>query len=77
MSDQFDDSPRKKGFHLRMPPDLRARVEKSREVSGRSLNAELVALIERGLATPDTDVVGTMRELTEAVEELTRRLGKK
>jgi len=60
-----------------MPPDLRLRVERAREVSGRSLNAGLVALVERGLATPHTDVVGTTRELTEAVEELTRRLGKK
>lgn len=34
-----------KMFGLRMPPDLRAQLEKSAERSGRSLNSEIVSIL--------------------------------
>ncbi|MGD9953459.1 MAG: Arc family DNA-binding protein [Burkholderiales bacterium] len=38
-----------KPYQLRLPKDLRKRVEESAQSTGRSLNAELVRLIEAGL----------------------------
>lgn len=38
---------------LRLPPDLHESVHASAEKSGRSYNAELVHLVERGLKAPD------------------------
>lgn len=40
-------------FGLRMLPDLRAKLEKACEESGRSLNAEIVARLEASLAEFD------------------------
>ncbi|TJW50901.1 MAG: Arc family DNA-binding protein [Mesorhizobium sp.] len=36
-------------FHIRVSPELYKRVRHAQVESGRSLNAELVAIIERGL----------------------------
>jgi len=39
-------------YGLRMPPDLKQRVEESARVSGRSLNAEIVNALERSYPAP-------------------------
>lgn len=67
----------KRGFHLRMPPGVRERVEQSMRVSGReSLNAELVALIEIGLSSRPPEIMEAVSRLHAAVDELNRRLEK-
>ena len=46
-------------FGVRMPPDLKARLEEKAKANGRSLNAEIVARLDMSLAAqpnaPDAD----------------------
>jgi hypothetical protein len=51
-------------FGLRMPPELRERLEASSKASGRSMNAELVARLEQSFRVPTSDGV---RELVLAI----------
>lgn len=37
-------------FGLRMPPDLRERIEREAKIDGRSLNAEIVQILQRSFA---------------------------
>lgn len=39
-------------FGVRMPPDLKTRLEAAAKINVRSLNAELVARLEQSLAAP-------------------------
>lgn len=65
-----------KGFHIRMPPGLRERVDEARSRTGRSVNAELVARIEAGLDADEPDLIASIERLRAAVDELNRRLDK-
>lgn len=40
-------------FGLRMLPDLREKIEEAAKASGRSMNAEIVARLNRSFSTPD------------------------
>jgi plasmid stability protein len=40
-------------FHLRLPDELYERLRKRAGVEGRSINAEVVTILERDLARPD------------------------
>lgn len=44
-------------FGVRMQPELKERLEQAAQQSGRSLNAELVARLERSFDTPETAVL--------------------
>lgn len=54
-------------FGLRMQPDLKARVEAVARLNNRSLNAEIVARLEKSLEDDDS-----LAELWTKVEELER-----
>lgn len=49
-------------FGLRMQPSLREALEAKCERSGRSLNAEIVARLEKSLADDDADIRSILRE---------------
>jgi len=40
-------------FHLRLPDELYKRLRKRAGAEGRSINAEVVSILERDLARPD------------------------
>lgn len=44
-------------FALRMPPEMRAKVEHAAKESRRSLNAEILARLEASFQTPVTMIV--------------------
>lgn len=67
----------KKGFHVRIPAALRARIDEARKTSGRSVNAELVARIEASLDADQPDLIATVEKLRRAVEALNKRLDEK
>lgn len=51
-------------FHLRLPDDLYARLRKKAGAEGRSINAEIVSILERELARPDpTEFMRKLDEL--------------
>lgn len=66
-----------KGFHLRMSEELRKRIDDARKVTGRSVNAELLARVKAGLDAGEPDLIGAIRSLKESVDELRRRLDAK
>jgi predicted DNA-binding protein len=44
-------------WQIRMSADLHSRLKRAAELSGRSLNSEMIATLERGLAGPvDADL---------------------
>lgn len=57
-------------FNLRLPKDLRKRVEEAKRKSGRSLNGELVARIQTSLDTEQTELIATIQKLQTTVEQL-------
>ena len=58
-------------FPLRMPPELRERLEALAKTHGRSANSEIVAMITAGLeAGTDLSSVPTELLLSEVVERL-------
>lgn len=64
-------------FNLRMPPELREQLEKEAGISGRSLNAEVVARLKMALSRPRQayragveQEVATYGEMTDAEREL-------
>ena len=42
-------------FHLRLPDELYARLRKRAQADGRSINAEIVAIVEAELERPDPE----------------------
>lgn len=66
-----------KGFHLRMPDEMRRRIDDARKVTGRSVNAELLARANAGLNAAEPDLIEAIRSLKESVDELRRRLDAK
>lgn len=66
-----------KGFHLRIPPDLRKRVDAARKTTGRSLNGEIVALVEAALDIDEPSLMSTVQSLKESVDALNKRLDEK
>lgn len=46
MSEERPVPPRTPPYGLRMPPDLKERVQKAAEASNRSMNAEIIARLE-------------------------------
>ena len=58
-------------FPLRMPPELRERLEVLAKKNGRSVNSEIVAMIGAALdAGTDVSTIPTERLLSEVVERL-------
>jgi predicted DNA-binding protein len=66
-----------KGFHVRMPPELRKRIDDARKISGRSVNAELLARIEAGLDADEPELIAAIQSLKASVDALNRRLDEK
>jgi hypothetical protein len=64
----------KKGFYVRLPTELRARIDQARAETGQSVNAEMIALLEAGLDAEKRDLLPVIRDLKVAVDKLTRRL---
>lgn len=57
-------------FNLRMPREVRERIEEAKRKSGRSLNGELVARIQMSLDTEQPELIATIRQLHGTVEQL-------
>lgn len=68
------DAKKSKGFHVRMPPELRKRIDAARKISGRSVNAELLARIEASLDADEPDLVAAIQSLKASVDALNKRL---
>lgn len=66
-----------RGLHLRIPPDLRKRVDAARKTTGRSLNGEILALIEAALDINEPSLMSTVQSLKESVDALNKRLDDK
>ena len=67
---------------IRLPRPLKIKVEASARANGRSLNAEIVHLIQRAISeAPDTipwtsaDIRARLEELTVEVTKLKKRVG--
>jgi len=57
-------------FGLRMQPDLKARIEKSARQNNRSMNAEIVELLERSIALEALEAeVSVLREQAKRDDE--------
>lgn len=65
---------KKRGFHVRMPDDMRARIEAARIRNGRSANSEILAKIQAGLDAeePESNLAVLVRRLKACVEEIDR-----
>lgn len=62
-------------FNLRLPADLRGRLEDSAAHSGRSLTAEILTRLEQSYAGSDSGAVVTaLVKLGERISELERKL---
>ena len=57
-------------FNLRMPKEMRERIQEAKRKSGRSMNGELVARLQTSLDTELPDLIAAIRELSGAVDEL-------
>ena len=66
-----------RGFHVRIPPELRKRIDDARKISGRSVNAELLARIEASLDADEPDLISTIQSLKASVDALNKRLDEK
>lgn len=69
--------PPKKGFHLRMPPSMRARIDEAIRKNGRSVNEEIVARIQATLDAEEPPLLAAIERLRESVDELNERLRQK
>lgn len=54
---------------IRLPEDLKARIEEAAKANGRSMNAEIVARLEASLQHTPQDEVSLMQELLQALRE--------
>lgn len=74
----MEDRHQKTAYPLRMPDDMRSRLEKSASAIGRSLNAEIVARLEQSLSdsAPSTIHPDTVKALVDAaILEIEQRIG--
>lgn len=71
------DDKKPKGFHLRMPPELRKRIDDAIKLNGRSVNAELVTRIEASFDADKPDLVEVIRSLKASIDSLNKRLDEK
>lgn len=55
---------------FRMPRELHAKVAEAAQASNRSMNAEIVARLERSLVTPDEDQAASYRTLLSDITRL-------
>jgi hypothetical protein len=61
-------------FGVRMPQDLKARIEESAAKSGRSINAEIVARLQSSFETsPDASLLSALQEQISTYKFLLRR----
>lgn len=68
-------APKSKGFHVRMPDELRRRVDQAARENGNSVNAELVSRIKASFDTKATrDLEEIVKELRSLVTTLTGRV---
>ncbi len=60
-------------YGLRLPPDLKERVQAAAKANNRSLNAEIVAALERAYPTagkdPDSDFAELIRTLRQTLSQ--------
>lgn len=56
-------------FNLRMPEGMRERIAKAAKVNARSMNSEIVALLEAGLSREDR-ILDTVESIKVTVEDL-------
>ena len=75
MSDKQYPSDFAERFIVRLPKGLRDRLKSAAKANNRSMNAEAVAHLERGLNGPPIQGL-TKADLQEAMEEAIRRAGK-
>lgn len=59
-------------YPLRMPDELRARLEALSKANGRSMNAEIVAILQRAVDTPPG-----ASEMDQFVDQIAEKLAKK
>lgn len=66
-------------FNLRMPVGLRERLNASRQKTGRSMNAELIARIEQALTDDERrpELTSVLARLCEAIEGLSENMAEK
>jgi hypothetical protein len=62
-------------FGVRMPPDLKRRVETAANNSGRSINAEIVTRLDRSFALAATSL--TWNELIDLLQSEAEKRGTK
>lgn len=65
-------------FRLRIPAELKAEVEASAAKNKRSINAEIVALVERALqekAVSNTEIDNDIRYVTSKITDMIRQGG--
>lgn len=55
---------------FRMPRELHARVAEAAQASNRSMNAEIIARLERSLITPDENQAASYRSLLSDISRL-------
>lgn len=60
-------------FNLRLPEGMRGKIAESAKRNGRSINSELVALIQTGMDT-DCRVLAAIGELKNSVDMMNGRL---
>lgn len=63
-------------FNLRMPEGMRERIAKAARVNARSMNSEIVALLEAGLSREDR-LLETVESIKEAVDALSAQIAEK
>lgn len=54
-------------YGLRMPPDLKARVKAAADANNRSMNAEIVATLEKAYPVPMMTSSQLLKALTESI----------
>lgn len=63
-------------FNLRMPEGMRERIAKAARINARSMNSEMVALLEAGLSREDK-LLDTVEDIKATVDELRGMLAEK
>lgn len=62
-------------YGLRMPPDLKARVKAAAEANNRSMNAEIVARLEKSLDGPAPDATENINRIVDRTVEALIKAG--
>lgn len=63
-------------FNLRMPEGMRERIAKAAKINARSMNSEIVALLEAGLSREDR-LLGAVESIKATVDDLRGLLAEK